>query len=55
MSTLPLFDQAERVFVVGVDIVDDRSGGQPLALSDVGEGLGDKPEPRMLVSESRPV
>ena len=55
LSTLPLFHQAERVFVVGVDVVDDRSGGQPLALSDVAEGLGDIPEPRVLVSESRPV
>ena len=45
------------MFVVGVHVVDDRSGRtQPAsALSDVAEELGDKPEPHPLASESWPV
>ena len=55
LSTLPLFHHAERVLVVGVDVVDERPGGLSMTLSEVAEGLGDRSEPRMLVSESRPV
>ena len=55
LSTLPLFRQAERVFVVGVEMADQRWGGPSVPLTGVAEGLGDRVEPRMLVSESRPV
>ncbi len=54
LTTLPLFEQAQRLYVVGVDPVDGRPEAEAEALSEVADQLGGKAETRVLLTESTP-